>query len=250
MKFSSYLRNREISIDFNSPIDISIPLSFDENKIRAWGIPFPIKEPVRIGDWVGNVQKGGPVNFNNIWFNPHAHVTHTECFGHISEKEQSINDVQKNFFFFSKLITINPEKKGNDTIITKSLLLSEVDDLFDLDTLIIRTLPNEINKKYIDYSNQNPTYLTEECLMYIKQKGVKNLLIDLPSIDKEKDGGVVRNHKLFFDDLKGGNKNTITELIYVPNQVRDGEYLLNLQLMPVENDAAPSRPVLFKIYYK
>lgn len=249
MKFSSYLRNKKISIDFSSPIDISIPLTFSEKKLRAWGIPFPIKEAVKIGDWIGSVKEGGPVNFNNIWFNPHAHVTHTECFGHISLDEKNINNTQKDFFFFSTLITVNPEKKGNDLIISRKTISNKINNTFEFDTLIIRTLPNQYDIKNNDYSNQNPPYLSEECLLYIKKLGVKNLLIDLPSIDKEKDEGRVNNHKLFFDYSKGGNKHTITEMIYVPQEVVDGEYLLNLQLMPIENDAAPSRPVLFKIHY-
>jgi len=41
---------------------------------------------------------------------------------------------------------------------------------------------------------------------------------------------------------------TITELIYVPNSVTDGEYLLELQVAAFENDASPSRPVLYNIY--
>ncbi|MGH7784095.1 MAG: cyclase family protein, partial [Candidatus Binatia bacterium] len=40
---------------------------------------------------------------------------------------------------------------------------------------------------------------------------------------------------------------TITELIYVPNEVEDGECLLNLQIAPFAADASPSRPVLFKL---
>ena len=40
---------------------------------------------------------------------------------------------------------------------------------------------------------------------------------------------------------------TITEFIYVPNEVEDGEYLLNLMIAPFENDATPSKPVLYKI---
>jgi hypothetical protein len=39
---------------------------------------------------------------------------------------------------------------------------------------------------------------------------------------------------------------TITELIYVPNAVEDGRYLLNLQIAPFAADASPSRPLLFK----
>ena len=40
---------------------------------------------------------------------------------------------------------------------------------------------------------------------------------------------------------------TITEFIYVTNEIFDGDYLLNLQFAPFENDAAPSRPVLIRI---
>ena len=40
---------------------------------------------------------------------------------------------------------------------------------------------------------------------------------------------------------------TITEFIYVPNTVEDGEYLLNLMIAPFENDATPSKPILYKI---
>jgi hypothetical protein len=40
---------------------------------------------------------------------------------------------------------------------------------------------------------------------------------------------------------------TITDFIYVPNTIEDGEYLLNLMIAPFENDATPSKPILYKI---
>jgi hypothetical protein len=40
---------------------------------------------------------------------------------------------------------------------------------------------------------------------------------------------------------------TITELIFVPNKVKDGTYILNLQIAPFENDASPSKPIVYKI---
>jgi hypothetical protein len=43
---------------------------------------------------------------------------------------------------------------------------------------------------------------------------------------------------------------TITELIFVENEVRDGSYLLNLQMASFVNDASPSKPVLYKIESK
>ena len=39
----------------------------------------------------------------------------------------------------------------------------------------------------------------------------------------------------------------MTELIYVPEEIPDGRYLLNLQIADFTSDAAPSRPVLFRL---
>nr|MDQ3322374.1 hypothetical protein [Acidobacteriota bacterium] len=43
---------------------------------------------------------------------------------------------------------------------------------------------------------------------------------------------------------------TITEMIFAPDSISDGAYLVNLQIAPFIADAAPSRPILFKIYDK
>jgi hypothetical protein len=40
---------------------------------------------------------------------------------------------------------------------------------------------------------------------------------------------------------------TITEMVFVPDEVVDGEYLLTLQIPRFCADAAPSRPILFPI---
>ena len=77
MDFYSFLGNKKIKINLNNPIDISIPITFLEKSLKAWGVSSPKKVPVKSGSWVGSVKKGGSVNFNNIYFNPHAHVTHS-----------------------------------------------------------------------------------------------------------------------------------------------------------------------------
>ena len=117
-----------------------------------------------------------------------------------------------------------------------------------IDALIIRTIPNEINKRKKNYSHTNPPYFLKEAMDYIVNQGVRHLLVDVPSVDKEKDGGQLVAHKSFWkfpDDIRHGC--TITELIYVPKIIEDGMYLLNLQCVPFENDASPSRPLLFKL---
>ena len=85
-------------------------------------------------------------------------------------------------------------------------------------------------------------------MIRFRESGIKHILIDLPSVDKEKDNGALLAHKAFWD-FNGDQRldATITEFIYVPDTVEDGLYMIDLQVAPLENDAAPSRPILYKI---
>ncbi|WPR72529.1 cyclase family protein [Flavobacterium sp. NG2] len=246
-------------VDLSKPIDISIPLTnTDENPI-AWYLDKPIIEPVRVENWIGKVSEGNSsTNFNNIQFNPHAHGTHTECLGHITRDFYSINQSLKTFFFIAELISVEPEAQGEDLVITLDNLLTGLDLTLKLgnpkEAIIIRTLPNSDSKKSTNYSNTNPPYLSEEAARFIRESGIKHLLIDLPSVDKEKDGGKLLAHKAFWNvqDTHRLNEDarldcTITEMIFVPNEIQDGNYLLNLQIASFENDASPSKPILYKI---
>jgi kynurenine formamidase len=240
-------------IDLSKPIDISIPLTnTDENPI-AWYIEKPVIEPVVFGDWIGKVSEGkSSTNFNNIFFNPHGHGTHTECLGHITNDFYSINQSLKQFFFVAKLITIEPEKIGDDFVITKDQIVNLFTE--KTEALIIRTLPNQLEKKSRKYSNTNPPYLSEEAAIFIRESEIQHLLIDLPSVDKEHDEGKLLAHKAFWNVKDTHNLNsdarfnaTITEMIYVSDEIEDGNYILNLQIASFENDASPSKPILYKI---
>lgn len=241
--------NSEIyQIDLSLPLDISIPMRASKSNVNAWYLDAPKMDPVKFGDWVGNVEAGADVNFNNIMFNPHAHGTHTECVGHITKKVHSINENLKQFFFFAEVVTIPPEKVKGDFVISKKLLQFALGNK-KRDAIIIRTMPNTKEKLSRQYSNTNPTYLLEDAAIYLKETGVKHLLVDVPSVDKEKDGGKLLAHNAFWN-TKGKLRldATITELIFVPNSIEDGTYFLNLQIAPFENDATPSKPVLYKIF--
>ena len=235
------------AIDFSKPIDISLSLRGDDKNPIAWYLDSPKITPFRDGDFVGKVSEGASVNFNNIQFNPHAHGTHTECVGHISKEFFSINQSLKNFFFKVKLISVSPELQGEDQVISVAKLKEQIKDTCP-EALVIRTLPNYIEKRSKKYSHTNWPYLSEEAMLFIRQLNIKHLLIDLPSVDKEKDEGKLLAHKAFWNYPKNTRfEATITELIYVPNHVSDGDYFLNLQIASFENDAAPSKPVLYKI---
>ena len=229
------------NIDLSKPLDISIPLRASEKNVNAWYIEEPKMEALR------SVANGESTNFNTFTFNPHAHGTHTECVGHITEKPYSINKCLKQFFFTAELITVAPEKEGEDMIVSKKqiqfLLKHKAPD-----ALVIRTMPNTTDKKSRQYSDTNWPYLKEDTVEFIRRRGIKHLLIDVPSVDKEKDDVKLLAHKAFWDVNGDLRKDcTITELIYVPNKVLDGNYILNLQIAPFDNDAAPSKPILYKI---
>jgi kynurenine formamidase len=247
-------QNETFEIDLSKPIDISIPLSNDKKNPIAWYQGIPEIEPVKMDDWIGKVSEGkSSTNFNNIFFNPHAHGTHTECLGHITRDFYSINQCLKQFFFLAEVISVQPEKMGEDLIITKSQIEKALNGNSP-EAIIIRTLPNTETKKHLKYSNTNPPYLAEEAAIFIREKGIQHLLIDLPSVDKEHDEGKLLAHKAFWNVNDVNNLNddariicTITELIYVDDKVEDGKYLLNLQFASFENDASPSKPVLFSL---
>lgn len=240
-------------VDLSKPIDIAIPLTNTDANPIAWYLDKPEINPVVFGDWTGSVKAGASTNFNTIVFNPHAHGTHTECLGHITKEFYSINQCLKQFFFLAELISVEPEIQGEDFVISKSQLVTLLQGK-KLEALIIRTLPNLESKKHQKYSNTNPPYLSEEATRFICENGIKHLLIDLPSVDKEHDEGKLVSHKAFWN-VKDVNKvnvdarldATITEMIYVPDSVEDGSYLLNLQIVSFENDASPSKPILYKI---
>ncbi|MBU2525685.1 MAG: cyclase family protein [Bacteroidetes bacterium] len=253
MKASILHPTGHFTIDLTKAIDLSIPITNDKGP-RAWGQKNAAINPVQEGVWTGSVAAGATVNFNEIQLNPHAQTTHTECLGHITQQAYSLNQILlSSLYFTAELVSIEPQKDQDDLVILESQLRQQL-TYKTTEALIIRTLPNPVSKKTHNYSGTNPPYLHYKAAKYLRKLGIKHLLVDLPSVDKEKDSGKLLTHKTFWQvtDTQNLNKNartsdTITELIYVPNSVADGLYLLNIQTMPIENDAAPSRPLLFKI---
>ncbi|WP_299225576.1 cyclase family protein [uncultured Psychroserpens sp.] len=239
--------SKKIQIDLSKPLDISIPMRASKSNVNAWYIDEPKIEPVQLDDWIGSVAQGADVNFNTIKFNPHAHGTHTECIGHITKEFYSVNKQLKTFFFSAEVISLAPEKFLKDYVFSKAQLQFAIDKKRP-QALVVRTLPNMKEKLSRQYSNTNWPYFKEEAIEFLVNKGIKHLLVDLPSIDREHDGGELRAHKAFWGFKDKLRKDcTITEFIYVQNKIKDGSYMLNLQIAPFENDASPSKPILYKI---
>src|SRR5690606_19238519 len=122
-------------------LDISIPLRADKACASAWYVE-PMKlESVVMGDWVGDVNKGGSVNFRTITFNPHGNGTHTECVGHISKEFYTLNKNLDRFMFVAEVITVLPlELESGDFVINRKQLEELLVNSGKPEALIIRTL--------------------------------------------------------------------------------------------------------------
>ncbi len=234
-------------IDLSKPLDISIPLRGEATNVNAWYVEHPTISAHEEDNYIGSVSAGASTNFNDIRFNPHAHGTHTECVGHITKEFNSVNQSLNRYFFLAEVITIAPEKYQDDFVISRKQLQYALGNK-KREALVVRTLPNLREKLSRQYSNTNPPYFLEQAAEFLVAAGINHLLVDLPSVDKEKDSGALLAHRAFWNvDGKMRKKATITEFVFVPNKVKDGKYYLNLQMAPFENDASPSRPVLYRI---
>ena len=224
-------------------MDISI--SMNPKGPRAWYVEPMRIEPVRTEQFLGSVAEGGAVNFRDVYFNPHGHGTHTENVGHIIDTDVPVVNSISSSHFFAKVVTLGLKNENDDWVVNEESLLGM--DL-NVEALIIRTKPNDHSKMQRQYSGTNFPYLTMGAMQRIVDAGVQHLLIDLPSVDREEDGGALAAHHLFWNVPAEPNfQKTITELIYVPNEISDGNYILNLQVSNFANDAAPSRPMLFDL---
>ncbi len=238
-------------INTSAAIDLSLPLSATPENPRAWYVDAPRMEPVRANGFVGSVAEGGAVNFRDIYFNPHGHGTHTEAHGHISQEIYPVNRAIQQYFYRATLLSVTPRVLTNgDHVVFADQLESLLSNSYT-EAIIIRTLPNHLEKKSANYSGTNPTYFDVGVVDLLDQLEVKHFLVDTPSVDREEDAGVLAFHHAFWKvpEAPIGDR-TITELVFVPNEVQDGSYILELQVANFSNDAAPSRPLLYAINEK
>lgn len=240
--------------DLTAGRDLTIRIS--SNGPRAWYVPPARITPVLNQYFTGSVALGGQVNFNDVFFNPHGHGTHTETMGHITKHLAPIADLNK-FFFAAQLITLSPERCssqqgttqiGDQIITAQQIRLALHDNEFAPEALLIRTIPNDNSKLHRNYSNTNFPYLAAEAAAHLADNHVNHLLLDLPSVDREEDGGELAAHHAFWKNGDASRSHcTITEMIFVPDDIADGHYLVQMVPAAFENDAAPSRIILYPL---
>lgn len=263
------INNQNYEINEKEPLNIAIPLDFSGAQPNAYGVERAGSTPCEAGELVGDTRRGGSCNFEQIRFIPHCNGTHTECVGHITTKRISVHECLRDAFIPATLISVESENAvesnesyavefdKSDKLITKRVIEKSLEnsDANFRRGLIIRTLPNDESKLSRTYSDEIPPFFSLEAMQFMQDLQVKHLLADLPSIDRIFDEGKLSNHRIFWNiaqesfETNAETKihNTITELIYVPDEISDGNYLLNLQIAPFASDASPSRPILYEM---
>jgi arylformamidase len=249
--------------DANAALDISIPLQFNEPQLQAYGAPSAQSEVYSIGTFAGDVNLGGSCNCHRYHLTPHCNGTHTESVGHVTLDAAPVNALALHGLLLAQLITLDPiatqnQDHATDRVITQQCLASRLNSVNLLNTtaLIVRTLPNTGGKLTRNYdAGSSPAYFEPAALAWLAELGIEHLLVDLPSVDRMDDGGHLLAHRAFWQLPEGDKQSanarrpqaTITELIFVPNSIVDGAYLLSLQLAPFVSDATPSRPLLLPL---
>lgn len=273
MIYSIQLNSRTYKIDTKNPLNIAIPLRFNDAQPNAYGVEKAVSKPCEAGALVGDTRRGGSCNFEEYKFIAHCNGTHTESVGHITHERISVDDCLKDALMTARLISVEPEKAADaretyasdlnddDLLLTRRAIEIALNNFksgipdYNFEALIVRTLPNDESKLSKTYLEEIPPFFSTEAMWWMRERGVRHLLVDTPSIDRIFDQGKLSNHRIFWNVAQGSfettpecfTDRTITELIYAPDEVADGDYLLNLQIAAFAADASPSRPLLFRL---
>jgi len=270
MKINLTVNDKNYTCDLSLGRSIAITMLPNGEQPNHFGAPECTSETLISGSFIGDTKKNGSCNAKQLTIIPHCNGTHTESVSHIVNLLIPVYQSIKQSFFPCVLLSLEPavatetsEKylpffDDDNKVITKELLENILTQYSDeqLQGLVIRTTPNDSNKKSKIYDKNNyPTYLTNDAMEYLIERKVKHLMVDFPSVDKMYDDGMLSNHRMFWN-VKIDDKNlnpesltnkTITEMIYVDDEIDDGFYLCNLQIPEIETDAVPSRPVLYPL---
>lgn len=249
--------DRICGIDIQNPIDLSVSTGVNGDNPNAFFIDSARFEPIRVGSFVGSVREGGSANCEVLTLCAHGNSTHTECVGHISENRIAVPDVWKHGFHVAQLVTVVPDASGRVSLEQ----IQSMDWKENLGAVVFRSMPNGDWKRTHNWSGTGAPYFASSALRFLAEIGIQHLLTDFPSVDPEEDNGQLEAHHAWWgvqyrsesdfkqqvslDNLRSSA--TITELIYVPNFVKDGLYLLQIQLPNLMTDAVPSRPLLYPI---
>ena len=249
-------------VDWLHPARIARVLQFDAAAPQPFGAPAAHAQAMQAGQFPASVARGASCNCNTITITPHCNGTHTECAGHLTIEALNACDVAPLGPLPAWLLTVRPVDAHScgeridaaaapgDLVVTRAALQANYRSTttaasgkpLKIVALIVRTRPES-----------QGVYLTLDAALWLVEQHIEHLVVDQYSIDRMDDGGRLSVHRCFFGLPAGSTRLadagraqcTVTELAQIDDALRDGLYLLQLQVAAIAGDAAPSAPLLF-----
>ena len=263
---------RRLAADLADPLPIAVPLDFGGPQPGFHDAAPATSRALRTTGFVGDTREGGSCNCEQVSLVPHCNGTHTECLGHLTDDRISVAETLRGGMHLALLLSVQPVAADacdessdpapvpGDLLITAAALARAAAAHPGLapQALVIRTLPNSVERMSHRYAGPAPApFLSREAAGWLVDRGVQHLVLDVPSADRAQDDGRLTAHRVFFGLPPGARRasessrprTTITELAFIAPTIRDGWYLLDLQIPPFLSDAAPSRPLLYPVRF-
>lgn len=269
------IENQCFNVNTHCPYSLAIDVYFNHDKQQPshFGASPALAKPMQAGGFIGDTEQGGSCNVNELVINPHCNGTHTETIAHICHANNSlatkVSSLELPPLMPCVLISVTPITamtcsdeytptfNADDFVINRQQLEQQLSTYHDeqIQCVAVRTLPNTVAKCQENYNaNNQPAFFSRDAVLYLNKRGVEHLILDIPSLDRLDDGGLLTCHHLFWQVFEGAHQpssdslinKTITEMAYIDNAIVDGFYFANIQTPAFVNDAAPSRPVLYK----
>jgi hypothetical protein len=264
---------QKVRVALDRGVSLAIPVEFNGAGPRHFGAPSPTSKPWTSGSFSGSVATGASVNCSTLTLIPQCQMTHTESVAHLTREPGDAWRVVPRGLLPAVVVSVAPEAAretgestdpqpwGTDTLITQRRLRAAWPGVrpelsrFDPVAAIIRTLPNDTSKRTRDYTDLVPPYFTREAVSWLVEKRIEHLVLDVPSLDRTHDEGHLVGHRVFFglparSHARGDaarSRATITELAFIPDEVRDGPCFLSLAVPAIGGDAVPSQPIVYPL---
>ena len=296
-----FLFRADMSTGIDASISTS-PYDSEHLQPSAFGLPFACAAPFTSGDFTASVDSGASINCSVISsLCAHSNGTHTECIGHVLPGRVTLGGLARvtgyppGGLIPAILLSVRPETLGDsgdeyapgnssDRVISFHSISRALDALASGLTAMhggngafagvphallaagggvcLRTIPNTLLKRSARWSRAAAPYITPAALSLLLALGARHIAVDLPSLDREDDGGELLSHRMWWSlpqrgepsgalpntivaiAASNGAKRLVTELAFFPDTCEDGIYLLNIAVAPIDMDAAPSRLTL------
>lgn len=254
---------REWRSRLSEPVSLARTLDFAGAHPRAFGAPAATTAPFVAGGFNGEVARGASCNCRSVTLIPHCNGTHTESVAHLTLDTLAIESIVPLQPVPAVLVTVapveatstgegtDPAPRPGDRVVTAEAIARAWPRGWPADF----PAPEALVLRTGDGAGSPPPYLTREAAALAAARGIRHLVLELPSVDREDDGGRLAGHREFFGlpaastalaDAKRADC-TVTELALVPASCRDGAGALQLQVTPWLGDAVPSRPLWFAL---